>query len=40
MKKQNEQKVELDFQTVESAPKISSEILDATIKGMGFAPNL
>jgi len=40
MKKQNEQKLELDFQTVESAPKISSEILNATIKGLGFAPNL
>lgn len=40
MKKQNEQKMELDFQTVESAPKVSSEILDATIKGFGFAPNL
>jgi len=40
MKKVNEQKMELNFQTVESASKISSDILDATIKGLGFAPNL
>ncbi len=38
--KHNEQKLELDFQTVESAHQISSEILDNTIKGLGFAPNL
>ena len=40
MKNTNEQKMELNFQTVESAPKISSDILDVTIKGFGFAPNL
>lgn len=38
--KRNEQKLELDFQTVESAPEISSTILNETINGLGFVPNL
>jgi len=38
--KKSEQKLELDFQTVESSHQISSRILDNTIKGLGFAPNL
>ena len=38
--KQNEPKLELEFKTVENADQISSKILDDTIKGLGFAPNL
>lgn len=36
----NEQKMDLEMLSVEDAAEVSGKILERTIKGMGFAPNL